>query len=568
MSEKLYALLLYLFPVGFREVYGEDALDLFRSRWRDEHGLLLRLRLWIDLLTDLAISAPREYRFARAIFNSQCARPDLGTIPSFHVLAADRIRPTSLLMGSMLTALVLGGLAVVSGYTNTRIGEEPSVPSKHSMNARHGPIGALAVTAGEGVPDSPAEKVFKAWLLAFNSGEPSAMKAFSKMYDPSNKMAMFVSQRFRTSTGGFAVLSVKSPEPALVHFCVKEVKSSTRGLGSIRVTPTQTPIVAAFNVDEIPPGTVITDIQLGAPERNRVIKGAIETLNEYYVYPRAAQQMADALVAHEKNGDDNAETDGGLFAAMLTEQARAVSHDEHLRIVYKPFKTQESASVGPTPEEIAHYREAIIRNNCSFEEVRVLPHNVGYVNFTAFPDADVCRSTVDGVMKRLRHVDAVIFDLRDNRGGDPHMVALMCSYLFDHRTHLNDIYDRHENTTQEFWTSSPIPGNTLADKPVYVLTSAHTFSGAEEFSNDLKNLKRATLIGETTGGGAHLVQERRIDEHFSIQVPFGRPINPISKTDWEGTGVAPDVAVKNADALATAERLASVRIKSGNSQLQ
>jgi C-terminal processing protease CtpA/Prc len=236
-----------------------------------------------------------------------------------------------------------------------------------------------------------------------------------------------------------------------------------------------------------------------------------------------------------------------------------VSHDEHLRVVYKPFKMPDTASGGRTSEEIAHYREAMMRNNCSFEEVRLVPHNIGYVKFTAVPDVEVCRSTLENVMKSLRHADALIFDLRNNRGGDPHMVALMCSYLFDHRTHLNDIYDRHENTTQEFWTSSPMPGNTLADKPAYVLTSTHTFSGAEEFSNDLKTLKRATIVGETTGGGAHLVQERRIDEHFSIQVPFARPINPISKADWEGTGVAPDVAVKSVDALETAERLANNR---------
>ena len=563
MSEKIYAWLLRLFPAGFREAYGREALDLFRDRWRDERGLFLRLRLWSDLLADLAISIPREHRLARA-----AAPADFETTPGFHVLAAARIRPSCLLLGSLLTALALGGLTILSSTASTDLREAPSVPSKQPLGAWYGPIRAEALPPGAGVPDTPAEKVFKAWLAAFNSGNSVAMKAFSKLYDPSDKMAMFVSPRFRRSTGGFEVLSVTSPEPMLVHFCIKEINSSTRGLGSIRVNPTPTPTVAAFNVDEIPPGTVITEIKLDVAERHRVIKGTIEILNEYYVFPRVAQQMADALLAHERNGDDNAETDGGFFAAMLTAQTRAVSHDEHLRVVYKPFKTQGSASLGPTPEEVAHYREAIMRNHCSFEEVHILPHNIGYLKFTAFPDVDVCRSTVEGVMKSLRHADALIFDLRDNRGGDPHMVALMCSYLFDHRTHLNDIYDRHENTTQEFWTSSPIPGNTLADKAAYVLTSAHTFSGAEEFSNDLKNLKRAIVVGETTGGGAHLVQERRIDEHFSIQVPFGRPINPITKTDWEGTGVTPDVAVKNADALETAERLAASRIKGGKPESQ
>ncbi len=415
----------------------------------------------------------------------------------------------------------------------------------------------MALSPRAGIPDTAAEKVFKAWLLAFNSEDPSAMKSFSKLYDPTEKMSRFVTPRLRTGTGGFEVLSAASPEPTFIHFLVKEIKGPTKGLGSMRVNPTPTPTVAAFNMDEIPPGTMITEIELDTAERHRVINGTIANLNEYYVSPKIAQQMADALLAQEKSGDDNAETDGGFFAEMLTAQMQVVSHDEHLRVVYKPFKTQEGASVGPTAEEIAHYRETMKRNNCSFEEVRTLPRNIGYLKFNAFPDVEVCRSTVEGVMKSLRHVDAIIFDLRENRGGDPHMVALMCSYLFDHRTHLNDIYDRHENTTQEFWTSSPIPGNTLADKPAYVLTSANTFSGAEEFSNDLKNLKRATLIGETTAGGAYLVQERRIDEHFSIQVPFGRPINPISKTDWEGTGVEPDVKVNAAVALETAQEIAA-----------
>jgi retinol-binding protein 3 len=114
--------------------------------------------------------------------------------------------------------------------------------------------------------------------------------------------------------------------------------------------------------------------------------------------------------------------------------------------------------------------------------------------------------------------------------------------------------------TQHYWTE-PMPGNRLADKPAYVLTSASTFSGAEEFSYDLKLLKRATLVGETTGGGAHPASRHRIDDHFAIDVPFARPINPISKTDWEGTGVEPDVKVKASGVLATSEKLAESHLR-------
>lgn len=230
MSEKLYAWLLGLFPANFQEAYGNDALELFRDRWRDERGLFLRLRLWIDLLTDLVISIPREHRFARAT-----TRVDFGNTPGFHVLATDRIRPSCLFVGTILTAAALAGITIWSGRANSHQDEASGVPS--TVDARYGPIGGIVLQAGLGLSDTPAQKVFKAWLVAFNSGDPSAIKDFSKLYDPSDKMAMFVSPRFRTSTGGFEVLSVTSTEPLIVHFCVKEINSSTRGLGSIRVNP-------------------------------------------------------------------------------------------------------------------------------------------------------------------------------------------------------------------------------------------------------------------------------------------------------------------------------------------
>jgi C-terminal processing protease CtpA/Prc len=140
---------------------------------------------------------------------------------------------------------------------------------------------------------------------------------------------------------------------------------------------------------------------------------------------------------------------------------------------------------------------------------------------------------------------------------NPKMVAYISSYLFDERTHLNDLYHRKEDKTEEFWTTQDVPGKRLgSSKPVFVLTAKRTFSGAEEFTYNLKNLKRATIIGETTGGGAHPVSGHRIDDHFMIGVPFARAVNPISKTNWEGTGVEPDVKVSAAEALEVAKKMA------------
>lgn len=173
----------------------------------------------------------------------------------------------------------------------------------------------------------------------------------------------------------------------------------------------------------------------------------------------------------------------------------------------------------------------------------------------------MCGPTAIAAMNFLSHVAAIIFDLRENGGGDPKMIALISTYLFDKPTHLNDLYNRKQDSTTQSWTLPYVPGNRLPDAPAFVLTSTATFSGAEEFSYNLKNLKRAILVGETTGGGAHPVRGQRIDDHFTVQVPFERAINPISKTNWEGTGVVPDVAAKASEALDVAEKLATAKLQ-------
>jgi C-terminal processing protease CtpA/Prc len=171
-------------------------------------------------------------------------------------------------------------------------------------------------------------------------------------------------------------------------------------------------------------------------------------------------------------------------------------------------------------------------------------------------------------MNFLANVDALIFDLRGNGGGDPKMIAFISTYLFDEPTHLNDLYNRKEDSTTQYWTLPYVPGKRLSGKPVFVLTSKRTFSGAEEFSYNLKNLKRATIIGEVTGGGAHPVSGHRIDDHFMIGVPFARAVNPISGTNWEGTGVTPDVEVPAAEALDVANEMASEQIAKDQAEKQ
>ena len=304
--------------------------------------------------------------------------------------------------------------------------------------------------------------------------------------------------------------------------------------------------------------------KLDATERRRVTDAVIQNLNAHYVDPHVAQKMTHAMRTHEQSGDYEAVTDGAAFADLLTRQIRDVSHDMQLEVVYSQPPLPASRfdalgrPLGPTPEELSRYREAMKQENCTFEKTEILPHNIGYLKLNAFPVPSICESSARAAMNRLKDVDAVIFDLRDNRGGEPEMVALMAAYLFDHPEYL---YNPRENTTERSWTQSPVPGNKLADKPVYVLTSARTLSGAEQFCYNLKMLKRATLVGETTGGAAHAGVFHRIDDHFGIGIPEIKAINPYSKSGWEGTGVEPDVKVNIAAALEMAVKLAESKLQ-------
>lgn len=407
------------------------------------------------------------------------------------------------------------------------------------------------------IPDTPAGRTLRAWLDAFNSGDRAKIEDYIKTFDPQQSVERMMG--FHDQTGGFDLLGIDGSEPLLIKFRVKEKASSTVGIGRIQVKDAQSGVVESFSLRAIPPGGVVENIKVDASERQRVIDGVAKNLKETYVYPDLAQKMEDAIRANQKRGEYDAITDPDAFADRLTKDLQAVSHDKHLGVNYSPVKLPPEGQKHD-PDEEARFRKMLERTNCTFQKVEILPRNIGYLKFDAFPDPTICGPTVVAAMNFLAHVDAIIFDLRDNGGGDPKMVAMLSSYLFDKPTHLNDLYNRKDDFTTQYWTLPYVPGTTFGEKPVFVLTSKSTFSGAEEFAYNLKNLKRAAIVGETTGGGAHPVSGHRIDDHFMIGVPFARAVNPISKTNWEGTGVEPDVPVKASEALEKAEELAKSKI--------
>lgn len=291
---------------------------------------------------------------------------------------------------------------------------------------------------------------------------------------------------------------------------------------------------------------------LDSAERQRVIDAAIANLRDRYFDRDVGQKMADALAAHAKNGEYDAITDSRTFTDLLTHQMREISQGNHLELVYS-VNPIPPALPNSSPASDDRYRQSMRQSNCTFEKVELLEHNIGYIKLNSFPELEVCRDTAVAAMTKLNSASAIIIDLRNNGGGFPGMTAFIASYLFDHPVYW---YNPRDATTEQSWTHSPVPGNKLASKPVYVLTSSRTWSGAEQFSYNMKMLKRATLVGETTRGGAHAGVFHRIDDHFGIAIPEVHTINPYSKNDWEGVGVEPDVKTGAADALRTAQELA------------
>jgi C-terminal processing protease CtpA/Prc len=305
-------------------------------------------------------------------------------------------------------------------------------------------------------------------------------------------------------------------------------------------------------------GSEQPDTTIDAAARTQVIESLVKNLNDSYVFPETAKKMETDVRNRMKNKEYEQITSARAFAAKLTEDLQAVSRDKHLRVRYShqaiPVRAERNE---PSAQEREEYRRRLQLNNYGFVKVENLQGNIGYIDFRGFTDPELGAETVAAAMNFVANTDALIFDMRQNGGGNPAMVALVCSYLFGEKpVHLNSLYWRKENRTEEFWTKPNVLGKKYLDKPVYVLTSNYSFSGAEEFTYNLKNLKRATIVGETTGGGAHPGGMVRLSDHFGAFIPIGRAISPITKTNWEGTGVEPDVKVSKEVALKTAYLMA------------
>jgi retinol-binding protein 3 len=300
-----------------------------------------------------------------------------------------------------------------------------------------------------------------------------------------------------------------------------------------------------------PPSTTsaqerIAPVALTPDARDRVIDGILDALDRGYVFPAVARDMRRSITSRRASGEYTSVANPAELATLLTRHLQDVSHDKHLRV-------RHGDQPRPIPRPQGASAPAIISG------AEILPGNIGYVEVRSFSSsARAAAAAVAKEMSVVADADALIIDIRRNGGGAPEAVALVSSYLFgEEPVHLNSLYFRPADTTEDFYTFRSVEGKRFGpSKPVYVLTSKATFSAAEEFAYNLQSRKRATIVGETSGGGAHPGGPRDVGEGFSVFVPAGRAINPITKTNWEGVGVIPEVRVPADSALSAALGLA------------
>jgi C-terminal processing protease CtpA/Prc len=285
-----------------------------------------------------------------------------------------------------------------------------------------------------------------------------------------------------------------------------------------------------------------------------MITEMLDLVRRHYIFPDTAARVVAAIEARDAAGDYT-DLDDETLAARVTEEFLLVSDDRHLRLLVRS-PDHRAAGTG-TAADAGAWAEAQRLANHQIAAVQRLDGNVGYIDLRGIAAPGTAGPAIAAAMRLVTHTGALIFDLRRNRGGDPEGVQLWNSYLFpDSDTHLNDIYDGATGTTRQFWTLAYVPGDRYLDRPVYVLTSAATFSAGEEFAYNLKALRRATLIGEVTRGGAHPTGRFPISATLEVAVPNARSVNPVTGTNWEGTGVVPDIATAAEEALRVAHRMA------------
>lgn len=301
-----------------------------------------------------------------------------------------------------------------------------------------------------------------------------------------------------------------------------------------------------------------TTTQPTQPTFDTALDETLALLVEHYVFPDVAEQIAAVLRQRRADGA-YAVGSAEELARLVTEDLQSVNGDRHLRLLFHA----EQVPSGKGEATMVGMRRDFDSSLGGAPRVELLDGRVAVLELAPvlFP-AEWAAGPLGAALTLVAPAEALILDLRRCRGGDPETVALVCSYFLEQRTHLNTQLWRRGEVQEQSWSLTHVPGARFGGtKPLYVLTGSGTFSGGEELTYDLQQLGRAVVVGERTGGGAHPREGWTVHPHLEATIPIGRSVNPVSGTNWEGTGVQPDVAVPAEDALARAHALALERLE-------
>ena len=298
------------------------------------------------------------------------------------------------------------------------------------------------------------------------------------------------------------------------------------------------------------------DNSLTEKYKEQAIHKLSQLMNDFYVFPEVAKLTEAHLLKQLKKGHFEQFKNDETFAAALTESVQSINKDKHMRIrknrAYAAPENSPNRKIEERLDQINRSR----KSNYGFSTVKIMDGNVGYLDLRGFAGLENGKAFADASMKLMSRTDAIIIDLSKNGGGSPDMVQYLCSYFFSNKVHLNSLYYREGNKTIEFWTLDKVDGAKMPDVPLFVITSSKTFSGAEEFSYNMQTQKRATLVGQTSGGGANPGGTMGINENLYVFIPTGKAINPITNTNWEGVGVIPEIKTTVEETLNKTHKLA------------
>ncbi|MFF0155860.1 S41 family peptidase [Micromonospora sp. NPDC005203] len=282
----------------------------------------------------------------------------------------------------------------------------------------------------------------------------------------------------------------------------------------------------------------------------QIIERALDRIEAGYVFPAKVVDI-DAAIRRRLAAGEYDGMAGPALCETVTAHLHKACPDKHLRLLW----SDQPQSLDPADEDggRAAFVALLRAENQGIRRVEHLDGNVGLIDVRRIAYANEGAEAIGAAMQLVALSSALILDLRACAGGAPEGAAMWCSYFFpDDQVHLNDFYERSTGATRQFWTTAHLPAPRYTDRPVYVLTSAITFSGGEDVAYTLQAHGRSVVVGETTRGGAHPTARHAVTEHILVTVPTARTINSVTGTNWEGVGVVPDMQVSADQALDTA----------------